>query len=119
MPRVESCPYWYSTRVLSGIEQFPTEHDYTEKYVGIRCTFLTPIIPIPICSEEKVFKLGRTTEIFDKCKYEHLGKYYALLMHYKEYDFARIACDCTVHFSNLDLTYKNDEVWQWIYSEEN
>lgn len=112
MPRAESCPYWYSTRLFCGIESYPGQHDYEEFYVGIRCTFLLPIIPIPICSDEKVFKIGFNTEIFDRCYREHNSRYYSLLLYYKDYGLEKIADNCTVHFNQTDITYKNDEVWQ-------
>lgn len=112
MPRTESCPYWYSTRLFVGTESYPGQHDYEECYVGIRCTFLLPIIPIPICSDEKVFKIGFNTEIFDRCYREHNSRYYSLLLYYKDYSMEKIADECTVHFNQSDITYKNDEVWQ-------
>ncbi len=112
MPRTESCPYWYSTRLYWGREAIPGDHDYAEYYVGIRCTFLLPIIPIPICSDEKVFKIGFTTDIFDRAYREHNSRYYSLLLYYKDYNMHKIADDCTVYFHNEDITYKNDEVWE-------
>lgn len=112
MPRTESCPYWYSTRLFWGREAVPGDHDYAEYYVGIRCTFLLPIIPIPICSDEKVFKIGFTTDIFDRAYREHNSRYYSLLLYYKDYNMHKIADDCTVYFHNEDITYKNDEVWE-------
>lgn len=105
----ESCPYWYSTRLFKGKENYPSQKD-PEYWVGIRCTFLMPVIPIPICSDEKVFKIGNTSDIYYD-SYHRYGRFYSLLLHYKDYSMNRIYSECTVYFNKEDITYKNDEVW--------
>lgn len=106
----ESCPYWYSTRLFQGTECDPTQKANPEYWVGIRCTFLAPIIPIPICSDEKVFKIGTDNSIYWD-SYHNYGRFYKLIDHYSDYNMHRIYNECTVNFLDSDVTYKNDEVW--------
>jgi len=105
----ESCPYWYSTRLIRGNEVNALGEKETEYWVGIRCTFLAPFIPIPICSEEIVFKIGFTDEIFYNCKKKY-GRAYSLILNKDEYTH-KIIDSATVKFKNIDVTYNNDEIW--------
>lgn len=105
----QSCPYWYSTRLFKGTEISPGINKKEEYWVGIRVTFLLPIIPIPVCSDEIVFKIGDSDNILYDCycKYE---KFHSLIDHKDEYTHCIIE-DATVEFSNTKVTYNNDQIW--------
>lgn len=105
----QSCPYWYSTRLFRGREISPGIDRPVEYWCGIRCTFLAPIIPIPICSDEKVFKLGETRDAYDAA-YNKYGRKHALLDHRDEYAH-RVIEEADVEFVKADVSYDNDEIW--------
>lgn len=104
----QTCPTWYSTRLFKGTEV----SDYgksPEYWVGIRETFLAPIIPIPICADEKVFKIGETDAIYND-SFKKYGRFYSLLDHREEYTH-RIIEEADVEFVISDVSYSNDEIW--------
>lgn len=105
----QSCPSWYSTRLFKGTEISPGIGEKEKYWVGIRCTFLAPIIPIPICSDEKVFKLGPDRSVYDAA-YNKYGRCHSLLDHREEFTH-RIIENADVEFINSDVSYSNDEVW--------
>lgn len=105
----ESCPNWYSTRLIYGQERTMYGLKNSEYWVGIRNTFLAPILPIPICSEEVVFKIGSNDGIFYDCKKKY-GDAYSLINHKKEYTH-KIINKANVEFDKCDVTYKNDPIW--------
>lgn len=105
----QSCPYWYSTRLFKGTEVSPGTGKEPEYWVGIRCTFLAPIIPIPICSDEKVFKIGKDDSVY-KAALKKYGRCHSLLDHRDEYAH-RIIEEADVEFDKSDVSYSNDEIW--------
>ena len=106
---VKSCPYWYSTRLFKGTELSPGIDKKEEYWVGIRETFLAPVIPIPICSEEIVFKIGENDDIYRSC-FNKYGKYHTLLDHKEEYTHCIIE-EADIRFVYSDVSYSNDQVW--------
>lgn len=106
----QSCPYWYSTRIFKGTEVSPGTGKEPEYWVGIRCTFLAPIIPIPICSDEKVFKLGKNRTAYDDA-YRKYGRWHSLLDHRDEFAH-RIIEEADVEFDKSDVSYSDDEIWE-------
>ena len=105
----QTCPTWYSTRLFKGTETSPGQYKSEEYWVGIRETFLAPIIPIPICADEKVFKIGSNDSIYHD-SFKKYGRYYSLLDHRDEYTH-RIIEEADVVFVNSDVDYSNDEIW--------
>lgn len=105
----QTCPTWYSTRLFLGTETSPGTDKKPEYWVGIRETFLAPIIPIPICADEKVFKIGDTDTIYHDA-FKRYGRFYSLLEHRDEYAH-RIIEEADVEFVNSDVSYSNDEIW--------
>ena len=103
----QTCPTWYSTRLFKGTEDSIGKS--SEYWVGIRETFLAPIIPIPICADEKVFKIGETDNIYHD-SFKKYGRFYSLLDHREEYTH-RIIEEADVEFVNSDVNYSNDEIW--------
>lgn len=105
----QTCPTWYSTRLFLGTETTGGVRKSPEYWVGIRETFLAPIIPIPICADEKVFKIGETDAIYYEC-FRKYGRFYSLLDHRDEYTH-RIIEEADAEFKNSDVSYSNDEIW--------
>lgn len=105
----ESCPTWYSTRLFKGTETTGGISREPEYWVGIRETFLAPVIPIPICADEKVFKIGYSDSIYHDC-YRKYGRFHSLLDHRDEYGH-RIIEEADVEFKNSNVSYSNDEIW--------
>ena len=105
----QTCPTWYSTRLFKGTETSPGTGKSEEYWVGIRETFLAPVIPIPICADEKVFKIGNSDSIYHDCCKKY-GRYHSLLDHREEYTH-RIIEEADVEFINSDVDYNNDEIW--------
>lgn len=105
----QTCPTWYSTRLFKGTETSPGQYKTEEFWVGIRETFLAPIIPVPICADEKVFKIGFNDSIYHDCCKKY-GRYHSLLEHREEYTH-RIIEEADVEFVNSDVSYSNDEIW--------
>lgn len=105
----QTCPTWYSTRLFRGTETSPGTSKSPEYWVGIRETFLAPVIPIPICADEKVFKIGETDSIYHD-SFKKYGRFYSLLDHRDEYAH-RIIDEADVEFTDSDVSYSNDEVW--------
>jgi hypothetical protein len=105
----QTCPTWYSTRLFRGTETTGGIHRSPEYWVGIRETFLAPVIPIPICADEKVFKIGDSDAIYHE-SFKKYGRFYSLLNHRSEYTH-RIIEEADVEFENSDVSYSNDEIW--------
>jgi hypothetical protein len=107
----QSCPYWDSTRLFYGKE---ANFDYGEKpfeyFLGIRQTFLAPIIPIPICSYEVVYILGESDKPFRDCmnKYGNARTFYDCA---EEFGAKKLYDKMNVYFIESDVTYKNDPVY--------
>ena len=107
----ESCPYWDSTRLFYGKEaNFDWGEKNMEYWLGIRQTFLAPIIPIPICSYEEVYILGETDEAFRACMKKY-GRARAFHDHAEEFGAKKIIDKTNVYFIDSDITYKKDPVW--------
>ena len=107
----ESCPYWDSTRLFYGKEaNFGWDEKGMEYWLGIRQTFLAPIIPIPICSYEVVYILGDSDKPFRDCMAKY-GRARSFYDHAEEFGAKKIIDKSTVYFLNSDITYKNDPVW--------
>lgn len=107
----QSCPYWDSTRLFYGKEaNFDFDEKPFEYFLGIRQTFLAPIIPIPICSYEVVYILGESDKPFRDCM-EKYGK--ARYFHdcAEEFGAKKIFDKMDVYFMESDVDYLNDEVW--------
>jgi hypothetical protein len=108
----ESCPYWNSTRLFYGKE---ANYDWGEKnmeyWLGIRQTVLAPIIPIPICSYEEVYILGDSDKDFQDCKAKY-GKACSFHDHAEKYGFKKTIDKINVYFTDSDITYKKDPVWE-------
>jgi hypothetical protein len=107
----ESCPYWDSTRLFYGKE---ANFDWGEKpfeyFLGIRQTFLAPIIPIPICSYEAFYILGESDKPFRDC----LAKYHkarAFYDHAEEFGATKIYDQKNVYLVECDVAYKNDPIY--------
>jgi len=105
----QTCPTWYSTRLFKGTETSPGSGKSEEYWVGIRETFLAPVIPIPICADEKVFKIGKDDSIYHD-SFKKYGRFYSLLDHRDEYTH-RIIEEADVEFVNSDVDYNDDEIW--------
>lgn len=107
----ESCPYWDTTRLFYGKEaNFGWEEKGMEYWLGIRQTFLAPIIPIPICSYEVVYILGESDKPFRDC----LNKYGKARYFYDcaaEFGAVKIIDKTNVYFTESDYTYKKDPVY--------
>ena len=106
----QSCPYWYSTRLFKGTEISPGTGKSEEYWVGIRCIFLAPIIPIPICSDEKVFKIGPNDSVY-KAALNKYGRCHSLLDHRDEFAH-RIIEEADIVFVKSDVDYSDDEIWE-------
>ena len=107
----ESCPYWDSTRLFHGKEaNFDWGEKNMEYWLGIRQTFLAPIIPIPICSYEEVYILGESDKPFRDCMKKY-GKARAFHDHAEEFGAKKIIDKTNIYFVDSDVTYKNDPVW--------
>ena len=111
----QTCPTWFSTRIFYGTEEYPTTKYNYEYWYGCRETFLMPIIPIPICSEEIVMKLGPTLDTYNEC-YNKYGRMHSLLDHKEDYSHV-IWEECTIYFRNNDITYKNDPLLSTYYDK--
>jgi hypothetical protein len=107
----QSCPYWDSTRLFYGKE---ANFDFGEKpfeyFLGIRQTFLAPIIPIPICSYEVVYILGESDKPFRDCMSKY-GSARAFHDCAEEFGAKKIFDKMNVYFIQSDISYKNDPVW--------
>jgi hypothetical protein len=107
----ESCPYWDCTRLFYGKE---ANYDWGEKnmeyWLGIRQTFLAPIIPIPICSYEEVYILGESDKPFRGCMSKY-GKARAFHDHAEEFGATKIISKINVYFTESDISYKKNPVW--------
>ena len=107
----ESCPYWDSTRLFYGKEaNFDWGEKNMEYWLGIRQTFLAPIIPIPICSYEEVYILGETDKPFRDCMAKY-GRARSFHDHAEEFGATKIISKTNVYFIESDVTYKKDPVW--------
>lgn len=107
----ESCPYWDSVRLFYGKEaNFGWDEKGMEYWLGIRQTFLAPIIPIPICSYEEVYILGETDKAFRDCMAKY-GRARSFHDHAEEFGAKKIIDKTNVYFVNSDVTYKKDPVW--------
>jgi hypothetical protein len=107
----ESCPYWDSVRLFYGKEaNFGWDEKNMEYWLGIRQTFLAPIIPIPICSYEEVYILGETDQAFRDCMKKY-GRARSFHDHAEEFGAKKIIDKTNVYFVNSDVTYKKDPVW--------
>lgn len=107
----QSCPYWDSTRLFYGKEaNFGWDEKGMEYWLGIRQTFLAPIIPIPICSYEVVYILGESDKPFRDCmkKYGHARDFYDYA---EEFGAEKIINKIDTFFIESDISYKNDPVW--------
>ena len=107
----QSCPYWDSVRLFYGKE---ANFDHGEKpfeyFLGIRQTFLAPIIPIPICSYEVVYILGESDAAFRGCmgKYGRARSFYD---HAEEFGAEKIIDTTNIYFLHSDVSYIDDPVW--------
>ena len=107
----ESCPYWDSTRLFYGKEaNFDWGEKNMEYWLGIRQTFLAPIIPIPICSYEEVYILGESDKPFRDCMNKY-GRARSFHDHAEEFGAVKIIDKTNVYFIESDVTYKKDPVW--------
>ena len=107
----ESCPYWDSTRLFYGKEaNFGWDEKGMEYWLGIRQTFLAPIIPIPICSYEVVYILGESDKPFRDCMAKY-GRARSFYDHAEEFGAKKIIDKTNVYFIESDITYKKDPVW--------
>lgn len=107
----ESCPYWDSVRLFHGKEaNFGWDEKGMEYWLGIRQTFLAPIIPIPICSYEEVYILGESDKAFRDCM-EKYGRARSFHDHAEEFGAKKIIDKTNVYFIQSDITYKKDPVW--------
>lgn len=106
----ETCPTWWSTRIFRGTEEYPTDkRSWTPEYwYGCRETFLTPIIPIPICAGEIIIKLGTNLDRYQQAFSDH-GRMHSMYDYKDDYS-SLVWDDCTTYFRNCDITYKNDEL---------
>lgn len=107
----ESCPYWDSTRLFYGKE---ANFDFGEKpfeyFLGIRRTFLAPIIPIPICEYEVIYILGESDKPFRDCMNKY-GRARSFYDHAEEFGATKIFDKMNVYFIQSDITYKKDPVY--------
>lgn len=107
----ESCPYWDSTRLFYGKEaNFGFDEKPFEYWLGIRQTFLAPIIPIPICSYEVVYILGQTDTSFRDCMNKY-GRARSFYDHAQEFGAKKIFDSTNVYFKESNITYKKDPVY--------
>lgn len=107
----ESCPYWDCTRLFYGKEaNFDWGEKNMEYWLGIRQTFLAPIIPIPICSYEEVYILGESDNAFRNCMNKY-GKARTFHDHAEEFGAKKIIDKTNVYFTESDIAYKKDPVW--------
>lgn len=107
----ESCPYWDSTRLFYGKEaNFDWGEKNMEYWLGIRQTFLAPIIPIPICAYEVVYILGESDKPFRDCMNKY-GRARSFHDHAEEFGAKKIIDKTNVYFIESDITYKKDPVW--------
>jgi hypothetical protein len=107
----ESCPYWDCTRLFHGKEaNFDWGEKNMEYWLGIRQTFLAPIIPIPICSYEEVYILGESDKQFRDCM-EKYGRARAFHDHAEEFGASKIIDKTNVYFMECDISYMKDPVW--------
>ena len=107
----ESCPYWDSVRLFHGKEaNFDWGEKNMEYWLGIRQTFLAPIIPIPICSYEVVYILGESDKPFRDCM-DKYGRARSFYDHAEEFGAKKIIDKTNVYFVESDITYKKDPVW--------
>lgn len=113
----QTCPTWYSTRIFKGYEEYPTDKRFRdpEYWYGCRETFLTPIIPIPICAEEIVIKLGNDKSAYDAC-FSKYGRMHSMLDHKDEYSHV-VWDECNVNFVKCDILYKNDPLLSVYYDK--
>lgn len=111
----QTCPTWYSTRIFYGTEEYPSYKTNYEYWYGCRETFLAPIIPIPICAEEIVIKLGADKSAYDQC-FSKYGRMHSMLDHKEEYSH-EVYSECTIYFRNCDITYKNDPLLSVYYGK--
>lgn len=109
----QTCPTWYSTRIFYGNEKYPTDKSEAEYWYGCRETFLAPIIPIPICSEEVIIKLGNNMDAYHEC-FNKYGRMHSMLDHKEEYSHL-IIDECSIQFNNCDILYRNDPVYSVYY----
>ena len=107
----ESCPYWDSTRLFYGKEaNFDWGEKNMEYWLGIRQTFLAPIIPIPICSYEVVYILGESDKPFRDCM-DKYGRARSFHDHAEEFGAVKIIDKTNVYFKDSGVTYKKDPVY--------
>lgn len=107
----ESCPYWDCTRLFYGKEaNFDWGEKNMEYWLGMRQTFLAPIIPIPICSYEEVYILGESDKPFRDCKKKY-GKARSFHDHAEEFGATKIISRTNVYFKESNISYKKDPVW--------
>jgi hypothetical protein len=107
----QSCPYWDSVRLFHGKEaNFDWGEKNMEYWLGIRQTFLAPIIPIPICSYEEVYILGESDKAFRDCM-DKYGRARSFHDHAEEFGAKKIIDKTNVYFIQSDVTYKKDPVW--------
>lgn len=107
----ESCPYWYSMRLIEGMEVSPGINKTPEYWLGICNVFLAPIIPIPIIGDEIVIKLGENLDVYNELKKEYGSHIAHEIMMHKDRHFKKIINKATVKFKECDVNYKNDEIW--------
>lgn len=107
----ESCPYWDSVRLFHGKEaNFDWGEKNMEYWLGIRQTFLAPIIPIPICSYEEVYILGESDKPFRDCMTKY-GRARSFHDHAEEFGAKKIIDKTNIYFIESDYTYKKDPVY--------
>ncbi len=107
----ESCPYWDCTRLFYGKEaNFDWGEKNMEYWLGIRQTFLAPIIPIPICSYEEVYILGESDKPFRDCMAKY-GKARSFHDYAEEFGATKIISKTNVYFTESDVAYKKDPVY--------
>lgn len=107
----QSCPYWDSVRLFYGKEaNFDWGKKPFEYFLGIRQTFLAPIIPIPICSYEVVYILGESDKPFRECKKKY-GRARSFYDHAEEFGAVKIYDKMDTYFIQCDKSYKNDPVY--------
>lgn len=107
----ESCPNWYSIRLFKGTEISPGTNKKPEYWLGVCNVFLFPILPIPMISDEIVFKLGDDLEAYNALYHEFRNHIADEIMRFPHKYFKKIINKATVKFKNSNVTYNNDQIW--------
>ena len=101
-------PYWYDTRLFSGIERdnFGTEYWLvTTKY------FYAPLIPFKIVAKQEIFNLGKNCDAYNQVVNNGSLEGHHLMPRFKYAYTHEIIEKADISFADWQIRYSDSPVW--------